>query len=96
MAVGWCVVFLLWIAALGSIGLATSNFRRIALAADRVEELCRLAPANQAGRGACAQFARTQPPVMFDPDSECWIDLTQKQYRDGTIRPHDDPFDNAP
>jgi hypothetical protein len=95
-AASWWIIGLFWLAALGSIALTASNFRAIAAAADRLEEQCRLAPSNQVGRGACAVFARTQPPVMFDPDSECWINLTQEQYRDGTVRPHDFPFDNAP
>ena len=33
---------------------------------------------------------------MFDPDSHVWINLTQRQVRDGTVRPHDFPYDNAP
>jgi hypothetical protein len=95
-AASWWIMSLFWLAALGYIGFTAANFRAVAIAADRVEEFSRLAPSNQAGRGACAAFARTQPPAMFDPDSECWINLTQQQYRDGTIRPHDFPFDNAP
>jgi hypothetical protein len=95
-AAGWWIIGFFWVASLGIIGLTASNFRAIAAAADRVEQAERLAPSNQLARGACAALARVQPPVMFDPDSECWINLTQQQYRDGTIRPHDFPFDNAP
>jgi hypothetical protein len=92
----WWILGLFWLGALGCIWFAAENFRAVALAADQVEAAYRQAPSNQVGRGACAAFALTQPPVMFDPDSECWINLTQKQYRDGTVRPHDFPFDNTP
>jgi hypothetical protein len=92
----WWIIGLFWLASLGCIWFAAENFRAVALAADQVEAAFREAPTNQVGRGACAAFAVTQPPVMFDPDSECWINLTQKQYRDGTVRARQFPFDNAP
>jgi hypothetical protein len=95
-AAHWWVIGLFWLASVGCILFAAANFRAVALAADQVEAAYRQAPSNQVGRGACAAFALTQPPVMFDPDSECWINLTQRQYRDGTIRLRNFPFDNAP
>ncbi len=96
LADGWWVIGVAWVLALGLIWLTAANFHAVSLAADRVEALNRLAPANQTGRGACAQLARTQPPTMFDPDGECWINRAQQQFREGTVRPHDYPFDNAP
>ena len=93
---GWLVLGVLWALAAGFIVLTATNYRRVALAADRLEALYRASPANVAGRGLCAPFAAEQPPTMFDPDSHCWINLTQRQIAQGTVRPHDFPFDNAP
>ena len=83
-------------AALGFIALTAANYYRVANAADAMEQTWRRSPQNVTGRGLCEDLARTQPPAMFDPDSHVWINLTQRQVRDGTVRPHDFPFDNTP
>ncbi len=92
---GWVVAFF-GVLALGFVGLTAANYYRVATAADRLERACRMSPQNVADRGACAELEKTQPPTMFDPDSHVWINLTQRQVRDGTVRPHDFPYDNAP
>ena len=89
-------VMLCWLLAVGFVALSAANYRNVASAADALEQAYRRAPRNVAGRGACDALARTQPPTMFDPDSHVWINLTQRQIRDGTVRPHDFPYDNAP
>ena len=90
------VVAFFWALALGFITLTAVNYHLVAVAADALEHAYRSSPQNVAGRGACASLELTQPPAMFDPDSHCWINLTQRQVRDGTVRPHDFPYDNAP
>ncbi len=82
--------------ALGFIALTATNYCLVAAAADALEHACRMTPQNVVGRGACAGLEKTQPPAMFDPDSQVWINLTQRQVHDGTVRPHDFPYDNAP
>ena len=86
----------LWLLAVGFIALTAANYRSVALAGERLENLYRLSPKNDVGRGRCAKYEATQPPTMFDPDSHCWINLTQRQIADGTLRPHDFPYDNTP
>ena len=93
---GWLVLGLLWTFAAGYICLTGINLQRTAQAADRLEALYRASPRNAVGRGLCAGYEATQPPTMYDPDSHCWINLTQRQIAQGTVRPHDFPFDNAP
>jgi hypothetical protein len=93
---GWLPLALLWLLALGFVGLTSANFHDTAIAADRYEAIWRQPAKNTAGRGACEAFSRAQPPLMFDPDSLCWINLTQLQWRQGVLRPHDFPFDNTP
>ena len=85
-----------WVLALGLIGLTAANYQVVATAADGLEQACRSSPRNATGRGACDALAQAQPPTMFDPDSHVWINLTQRQVHDGTVRPHDFPYDNAP
>ena len=92
---GW-IVASCWLLALGFIGLTAANYYRVANAADALEQAWRRSPQNVVGRGMCDALARTQPPAMFDPDSHVWINLTQRQVHDGTVRPHDFPYDNAP
>ena len=92
---GWVLV-VFGVLALGFIALTAANYRRVATAADALEQAYRRSPQNVVGRGACEPLARTQPPTMFDPDSHVWINLTQRQVHDGTVRPHDFPYDNAP
>ena len=82
--------------ALGFVALTATNYWLVAVAADAWEHACRLTPQNVVGRGACTALEKTQPPAMFDPDSQVWINLTQRQAHDGTLRPHDFPYDNAP
>ena len=93
---GWLTLGCLWLLAVGFILLTASNYRRVALAGERLESLYRLSDKNDVGRGLTAKYEATQPPTMFDPDSHCWINLTQRQIADGTVRPHDFPWDNAP
>ncbi len=69
---------------------------RGAMAADRLEAMYRASPGNVVGRGLCAPYEAGQPPTMFDPDSHCWINLTQRQIAQGTVRPHDFPYDDTP
>ncbi len=92
---GWVMAFF-WMLAVGFIGLTAANYCLVATAADGLERAYRMSPQNVVGRGACAAFEKTQPPTMFDPDSHVWINLTQRQVHDGTVRPHDFPYDNAP
>lgn len=86
----------LWLLAMGYVALTATNYHAVAVASDRLEGLLRHAPSNVVGRGATEAFEATQPPAQFDPDSHCWINLTQRQWREGTVRPHDFPFDNTP
>ena len=92
---GWLVLGSLWALAMGYVALTAINHRRVALAADRIEAMYR-ATDQGTDRGICAPYAAAQPPVMFDPDSLCWINLTQRQIAQGTVRPHDFPYDNTP
>ena len=93
---GWWALAALWLLAISYVAVTAGNYHRVALAADELEALQRHAPDNVAGRGACEAFVQSQPPAQYDPDSHCWINLTQRQWRDGTVRPHDFPFDNTP
>ena len=82
--------------ALGFVAITANNYRRVAVAGDAWEAHARQTAADGTGRGTHERFARTQPPIQYDPDSLCWINLTQRQWQQGTWRPHDNPFDNAP
>jgi hypothetical protein len=90
------ILIALWLLSLGYVALTAASFHRMGVAGVAIEQQARMAPENKVGRGACDALALAQPPIQFDPDGLCWINLTQEQYRLGAWRTHTFPWDNTP